>query len=120
MVSDLPYVRVGAKWNFVCLLVDLYNREIVGRAAEEHRDARLVKSAFAAVPLPLTDIQIFHTDRGSESCNAAIDDLLDAFEIEGSLSKKGCPYNNAVDESTSKVLKAEFVYRESFSTLREL
>ena len=51
--------------------------------------------------------------------NAAIDDLLDAFGIERSLSKKGCPYDNAVDESTNKVLKAEFVYRESFSTLRE-
>ena len=28
--SDLTYVRVGASWNYVCLLVDLYNREIVG------------------------------------------------------------------------------------------
>ena len=37
-----------------------------------------------------------------------------------SLSKKGRPYDNAVDESTNKILKAEFVYRERFSTLREL
>lgn len=120
VVSDLAYVWVGAKWNYVCLLIDLYNREIVGHAAGERRDARLVKSAFATIPFPLTDIQVFHTDRGSEFDNAAIDDLLDAFGIERSLSKKGCPYDNAVDESTNKVLKAEFVYRESFSTLREL
>lgn len=31
--SDLTYVRVGASWNYVCLLVDLYNREIVGHSA---------------------------------------------------------------------------------------
>lgn len=33
---------------------------------------------------------------------------------------KGCPYDNAVDESTNKILKAELVYREMFGTTREL
>ena len=46
--------------------------------------------------------------------------MLEAFGIERSLSAKGCPYDNAVDESTNKILKAEFVYRESFSDLRDL
>lgn len=34
--------------------------------------------------------------------------------------EKGSPYDNAVDESTNKTLKAEFVYREAFGTTREL
>ncbi len=38
--SDLTYVRVGASWNYVCLLVDLYNREIVGHPKRPRRDAR--------------------------------------------------------------------------------
>ena len=29
-----------ASWNYVCLLVDLYNREIVGHSAGPRRDAR--------------------------------------------------------------------------------
>lgn len=120
IVSDLTYVRVGAGWNYVCLLIDLYNREIVGHAAGARKDARLVKSAFATLDFPLGDIEVFHTDRGSEFDNATIDELLGAFGIKRSLSKKGCPYDNAVDESTNKILKAEFVYRDSFSTLREL
>ena len=33
IVGDLTYVRVGRRWNYVCLLVDLHNREIVGHAA---------------------------------------------------------------------------------------
>ena len=60
------------------------------------------------------------TDRGSEFDNAEIDLMLETFGIERSLSAKGCPYDNAVDESTNKILKAEFVYRESFRDLRDL
>ena len=48
IVSDLAYVRVGSKWNCVCLLVGFYNRGIVGHAAGERKDASLVKPAFAA------------------------------------------------------------------------
>ena len=71
---------------------------------------------------PLSDIQVFHTDRGGEFDNAKIDGTLEAFGIERerSLPKKGCPCDNAVDESTNKILKARFVYREAFGTTREL
>lgn len=118
--SDLTYVRVGASWNYVCLLVDLYNREIVGHSAGPGKDARLVKSAFATLSFPISDIEVFHTDRGSEFDNAEIDLMLEAFGIERSLSAKGCPYDNAVDESTNRILKAELVHRETFGTTREL
>lgn len=37
-----------------------------------------------------------------------------------SLSKKGRPCDNAVDESANKILKAEFAHRESFANTREL
>ena len=118
--SDLTYVRVGASWNYVCLLVDLYNREIVGHSAGPRKDARLVKSAFATLSFPISDIEVFHTDRGSEFDNAEIDLMLETFGIERSLSAKGCPYDNAVDESTNRILKAELVHRETFGTTREL
>lgn len=118
--SDLTYVRVGASWNYVCLLVDLYNREIVGHSAGPRKDARLVKSAFATLSFPISDIEVFHADRGSEFGNAEIDLMLEAFGIERSLSAKGCPYDNAVDESTNRILKAELVHRETFGTTREL
>lgn len=104
--SDLTYVRVGASWNYVCLLVDLYNREIVGHSAGPRKDARLVKSAFATLSFPISDIEVFRTDRGSEFDNAEIDLMLEAFGIEMSPSAKGCPYDNAVDESTNRILKA--------------
>lgn len=118
--SDLTYVRVGAPWSYACLLVDLCNREIVGHSSGPGKDARLVKSAFAAPSFPISDIEVFHTDRGSEFDNAEIDLMLEVFGIERSLSAKGCPYDNAVDESTNRILKAELVHRETFGTTREL
>lgn len=77
-------------------------------------------AAVAAFAFPISDIEVFHTDRGSEFDNAEIDLMLEAFGIERSLSAKGCPYDNAVDESTNRILKAELVHRETFGTTREL
>ena len=80
--------------------------------------AKLVKNRLTLTPI--SGIGVFHTDRGSEFDNAEIDLMLEAFGIERSLSAKGCPYDNAVDESTNRILKAELVHRETFGTTREL
>lgn len=109
-----------ASWNYACLLVDPCSREIVGHSAGPGKDARLVKSAFATLSFPISDIEIFHTDRGSEFDNAEIVPMLEAFGIERSLSAKGRPCDNAVDESTNRILKAELVHRETFGTTRGL
>ena len=46
--------------------------------------------------------------------------MLEALGIERSLSAKGCPHDNAVDESTNRIPRAELVHREAFGTTREL
>lgn len=118
--SDLACVRAGGSWRCVCLLVDLCSRGIVGRSAGSSKGAKLVKAAFATLESPISDIGVSRADRGGGFDNAEIDLVLEAFGIERSLSAKGCPYDNAVDESTNKILKAELVYRGSFSDLRDL
>lgn len=60
---------------------------------------------------------MFHTDRGSEFANSDIDDLLEAFDIRRSLSRKGDPYDNAVIEPTNRILKKELIYRRAFADL---
>ena len=42
VVSDLTYVRVGMSWNYICVLIDLFNREIIGYSAGRNKDAALV------------------------------------------------------------------------------
>ena len=107
----LTYIRVGGGRAYVCLLVDLANRGIAGHSAGPVRDAGLVPAAFAALDFPLADVQVFHTDRGSEFDNRRIDELLDVFDIGRSLSRKGNPYDNAVVESTNRLLRKELIYR---------
>ena len=120
MRGDLTYVRVGSAWCYVCLLVDLYNREIVGHAASRSKDAALVMAAFATLEFPLCDTGVSRTDRGSESGDAAIDEMLEVFGTARSLSKKGRPSGDAVDEPANKSPEAELVWGEEFASLREL
>lgn len=120
VVSDLTYVRVGSKWNYICVLVDLFNREIIGYSAGPHKTAQLVKQAFMTVKDSLKNIHIFHTDRGNEFKNQLIEETLTAFDITRSLSRKGCPYDNAVAEATFKIIKTEFVRQKTFANLHEL
>ncbi|CAI6053336.1 IS3 family transposase IS655 [Paenibacillus sp. JJ-100] len=118
VVSDLTYVKVGHRWHYICVLIDLFNREIIGHSVGPHKDAALVSRAFATVESDLSQIQWFHTDRGSEFKNHTMDQLLDTFDIGRSLSKKGCPYDNAVAEATYKIMKTEFIYQMEFRNLR--
>jgi putative transposase len=120
VVSDLTYVRVNNKWQYVCVFVDLFNRELIGCSAGPNKDAALVYRAFASIQRDLRKIQYFHTDRGSEFKNKLMDEALDAFGIKRSLSMKGCPYDNAVAEATFKIIKTEFVRKRHFTSLKEL
>ncbi len=52
--------------------------------------------------------------QGPEFCNGDVDALLSAFGIERSVSRPGNPYDNAVVESTSRVLKRELVRGRAF------
>ena len=120
VVSDLTYVKVQKKWNYVCILLNLANREIIGYSAGKNKNASLVYDAFMKVEGSLKDIEIFHTDRGNEFKNKLIEEVLETFEIRRSLSKKGCPYDNAVAEAAFKVIKTEFAFNRVFGSLKEL
>ena len=120
LASDLTYVRVGGKWAYACPLIDLANRGIAGHSADTGRTADLVMAAFATLDFPLTGVEVFHTDRGGGFDNARIDGLLDVFDIGRSPSGKGSPYDNAVVESTDRLLKKELIYRNHYTSLEQL
>ena len=120
LAGGLTCVRVGGKWAYVCLLIDLANRSIAGHSADTGRTADLVMAAFATLGFPLTEVEMFHTDRGGGFDNAKIVGLLDVFDIGGSPSRKGDPYDNAVVESTNRLLKKELIYRNHYTSLEQL
>lgn len=120
VVSDLTYVRVNQKWHYICVFVDLFNREIIGYSTGPNKDAALVYRALSSIQGDLRKIQLFHTDRGSEFKNTLVDEVLKAFSIQRSLSMKGCPYDNAVAEATFKIIKTEWINGQHFESLSHL
>lgn len=77
----------------------------------------MVKRVFSSIQGSLETVNLFHTDRGKEFDNKKIDTI---FNISRSLSKPGCPYDNAVSESTYKSFKVEFVWPNVFKNLEQL
>lgn len=102
LVSDLTYVKVAGTWHYICLFIDLFNREIVGYSAGKNRGANLVSKAISRINHNLEQIKLFHTYRGKEFDNHLIDEVLETFIIKRSLSFEGCPYDNAITEATMK------------------
>lgn len=120
IVSDLTYVKVKNKWNFICFIMDLFNREIIGFSVGDKKDANLVVEAFRNIDFSLKEIELFHSDRGMEFANKKIDDILTAFKIKRSLSNPGVPYDNAASESLYQKAKIEFVRKRNFPSLVDL
>jgi transposase InsO family protein len=119
LVSDVTYVRVSNKFNYLCVIIDLFSRKIVGSSIGAQHNAELVIRAFQSMKINLNLVKIFHSDRGSEFNNIEIDRLLKKNEIARSLSKRGNPIDNAVVESTYNIIKTELIKQFKFDNLEK-
>lgn len=114
VAAGLAYVHAGGSWRCVRPLADLCDREMVGCSRGRREDARLVEAAFSNVAFPLAAIEAFHGDRGPGFCNGDVDAPLSAFGVERPVSRPGNLCDNAVVESTSRVLERELVRGRAF------
>lgn len=93
---------------------------VVDDAVGVGHDADLVPAAFAALRFPLDEIEVFHTDRGGGFAGERIERMLDVFGITRSLSRPGNPYDNAVVESTNRLVKKELIHRNVYTNVEQL
>ena len=119
IISDVTYTLINGKWNYLCVMVDLCSRQILGYAVSDRHDASLVEQAFMSMQIDFYKIKIFHTDRGGEFMSKHLQEQLTYYGIERSLSDKGCPIDNAVCESLFNTIKKEFIKRSVFVSLQE-
>ena len=63
---------------------------------------------------------IQHTDRGSQYCSHDYQKILRRNGLKVSMSGKGICYDNSVVETFFKTLKAELIWRRSWSTRRDV
>lgn len=121
-VSDITYVKVGQKWYYLCVIIDLFSRKVIAWKISSKPDAELVistfKKAFSSRNFPKG--LMFHSDRGSQYTSKVFRKLLNDFDVVQSFSNKGCPYDNAVAESFFKFLKLEEINQNSYSSFADL
>ena len=119
-VADITYVRLAEAFVYLAVILDAFSRKVVGWAMADHLRASL---ALDALEMALKSRQVIpgglvhHSDRGIQY---ACDDYiarLEAVDILPSMSRAGCPYDNAMAESFMKTLKSEQVDANDYRDL---
>lgn len=115
-VSDITYVRTGSGWLYLCLVIDLFSRKIVGWSMKNHMETSLVLSALemAFVGRRPPPGLIFHSDRGSQYASIEFRRQLRLHGMLSSMSRKADCWDNACAESAFSTLKRELIYRRKF------
>lgn len=113
-VSDITYVRTKQGWLYLTVIMDLYDRKVVGWSMSPTMEAeKTVVAAFgmAIKTRPVNPRElIFHSDRGIQYACDRFRGLLKANHIRQSMSRKGNCWDNAVAENFFKIIKSELVY----------
>jgi len=116
--GDITYIKSRLGWIYLAIVMDLFNREIIGYAVSRRIDTELVKRALAG--RRLDGNLIFHSDRGAQYSSSGFAEMLIQNKIQGSMSKAGCPYDNSCVESFFATTKKECIYRREYSTMEEI
>jgi putative transposase len=119
-VADITYVRLAEAFVYLAVILDAFSRRVVGWAMADHLRAEL---ALAALDMALTSRTVIrhglvhHSDRGIQYACGDYIERLEAAGIQPSMSRVGCPYDNAMAESFMKTLKQEEVNGAEYSNL---
>lgn len=117
--GDITYIKTKIGCVYLAVVLDLYNREVIGYAMSKKIDTELTKQALAnavgrqGVKRGL----IFHSDRGSQYVSKGYQKMLEENGIQSSMGRPGCPYDNSCAESFFATLKKERIYRRNYDTM---
>lgn len=117
-VSDITFIPTGEGWLFLCIVLDLYSRKIVGWSMRSDMKAEIIMEAIkmalkARKPSPGL---VFHSDCGGQYKARRFRSLLRKNGIRQSMTFAGNCYDNATAESFFGTLKTELVHRVKFET----
>jgi putative transposase len=121
-VTDITYLATATGWVYLAVVLDLFSRKVVGWALRPTLETELVSTALRrAIEARRPDGQrlLHHSDRGCQYTSTAYQQTLKTLGLEGSMSRTGCCYDNAVMERFFWSLKHEWTNYEQFATLEE-
>ena len=105
--GDITYIKTVIGWVYLAVVIDLYNREVIGYAISKRIDTELVKQALSNAIAKNETKQglIFHSDRGCQYASKGYREMLEQNGIKASMSRPGCPYDNSCSESFFATIK---------------
>jgi transposase InsO family protein len=111
-VSDITYLRTIGGWVFLTVIIDLFDRKVIGWALSNSLEAictTIPALAMAVKNRTPHEGLIFHSDRGVQYCAKSFRSLLHELcpTVHQSMSRKGNCWDNACAESFFKTLKVE-------------
>jgi putative transposase len=114
--ADITYIETGEGFLYLAVVLDFYNRKVVGWAVGDSLHADLcceaLKMALAKRRPPAN--LIHHSDRGVQYASSEYRELLTKHNFSQSMSRKGNCYDNAMVESFMHTLKVERVHRRNY------
>lgn len=120
-VADFTYIRLPQGFCYLAVILDAHSRKVIGWELSLWPDAKLAETALKRAlqnrrPLPGL---IHHSDRGVQYASKPYVDLLLEKECVISMSRRGCPRDNAQAESFFRTLKVEEVYVQEYQDITE-
>jgi len=120
-VGDITYIPTDEGWLYLAVILDLFNREVVGWSASSRMARQL---AIDALQMALGRRNpgkglLHHSDRGSQYASADYQKILKDHNMICSMSRKGNCYDNAVAESFFGRLKSEWVNHNRYQSRSE-
>ncbi len=115
-VSDITYLKVGRKWHYLSVFIDLYSRIVVGwdlsSSLSRHSTIKAFKKGLMR-RRPGYGLMI-HSDRGVQYASSDFRLLLKKYGHIQSMSRKGNCWDNAVAESFFHTLKTQLTHHVRF------
>ena len=121
-VGDLTYLKVGAIYRYLAVVMDKYSRRVLGWAYGKRKDVALTLRALnraVRTRRPRRGL-IFHTDRGIEYAADAFKARLAELGITQSMNRPGKVTDNAYIESFFHSMKADIVHGLTFTEDRDI
>jgi len=121
LVGDITYIWTAEGWLYLAVVIDLYSRKVVGWSMGSRMKAQLVCDALTMAIWQRHPGKglIVHSDQGVQYASHQYRELLSNNGFVGSMSKKGCCWDNAVAESFFGSLKQERVHWKNYETRYE-